>query len=287
MTWQHLLRQGPVVASFTRLLLGGGTGGPVPGPELERRFGPPPHGLVRDYLDHLGVPGPVSTVPPHMFPRWCFALTGRLVQRLPLPLGRAVNAGCRVEVLGPLPVDEPIVVRGRLERVDEGERRFLVTQSFVVSTPSSPDALRSEVDLLVKRNGRRGPSKRDPERVPESAREVARLCLTPADAVAFAHLTGDVNPLHWWGAYARRAGFPGVILHGFATMARAWVAAEADAQSPVRRWRCRFLAPVGLPSGIGVYRSGAAVFVGGGPGAVAQLAGEAEHVPSCAGCAGS
>lgn len=282
MSWRHALRQGPVLASFLRLLASGRGGrlGPLPGPELSLEFGSPSRDLVRDYLRHLGARGDVEVLPPHLFPKWCFAATGRLIGGLPFPMGRAVNAGCRVQSRAAIPLSEPLHLRGRLERVDETERRVLVTQSFVLSSPSAPDALHCEVDLLVKKRG--APKRavpRDPERVPEGAQEIGRFAVGPADALRFAQLTGDFNPLHWSERYARRAGFDAVILHGFATMARAWLAAEAHEARPLTGWSCRFLAPVVLPTEFGVFADGRAVYVGESPGAIAQLA-AAAHVPA-------
>ena len=67
------------------------------------------------------------------------------------------------------------------------------------------------------------------EELPEHARVV-----TAADVRAYANAGGDRNPLHQDEAFARGAGFPGIIAHGMFTMghmAAAVVAWAGDAES--------------------------------------------------------
>jgi len=75
--------------------------------------------------------------------------------------------------------------------------------------------------------------------------ELARL-VTREDVKAYADAGGDQNPLHQDDAFARSAGFPGVIAHGMFTMGHmaaaivAW-AGEADAVLAIS---AQFRAPV-------------------------------------------
>jgi len=75
--------------------------------------------------------------------------------------------------------------------------------------------------------------------------ELARV-VTGEDVKAYADLGGDQNPLHQDDAFARSAGFPGVIAHGMFTMGHmaaaivAWVG-EPDAVLAIS---AQFRAPV-------------------------------------------
>ena len=78
--------------------------------------------------------------------------------------------------------------------------------------------------------------------------------------LAFALLTGDFNPVHWVGAYARAAGFATPILHGFAMMARVHEglarALFAGASDRIRVIDVRFKRPLVLGRGreVGLYQ---------------------------------
>ena len=79
------------------------------------------------------------------------------------------------------------------------------------------------------------------DEVPPSARVV-----TPEDVKAYADAGGDQNPLHQDVAFARRAGFEGIIAHGMFTMgflAQCLVDWLGD-PSPIARLKVAFRAPV-------------------------------------------
>lgn len=289
-SWKHALEQGPILASFTQVAASGilkrrypkTFAGALPGPFIERRFPPPSRELVSAYLDHLGALSHDDVVPPHLFPKWCFAFAGTFASSLPWSLISAVNAGCRIRVLRPLPADEPLVVRACLLSVDEGERRTIVTERFITSTPSAPDALEAEIDLLIRHpSPTRDKGPKDAALVPVGADVLARFLCEVDAGLDFARLTGDFNPLHWSQSYARRAGFPSVILQGFGTMARTWVALERRYGSgQIESFGCRFLKPVILPTQLSVFADNGHVYAGESGGAQARLEGEYRLRPS-------
>src|SRR5689334_8371355 len=108
-------------------------------PELElvRTITPPHPSLIRDYVEHVGGEPAAyrTTIPPHLFPQWTFPLAARTAARLPYPLTRIVNAGCRLELNAPLPADgTPLVTRAALQSIDHDGRRALLTQRLVTGT---------------------------------------------------------------------------------------------------------------------------------------------------------
>lgn len=289
---RHLLEQGPVLrmlamAGVSSLVRRAGPGGPrpsSPGPWVEAELPPRSEALVRDYVRAVGGdPSAYSgRIPAHFFPQWGLPLAARALSGAPYPLARVMNAGCRIEQRGPLPARERLVVRARLEALDDDGRRALITQRIVTGTRSSPDAVVADVRAFVplagqSKSGAEGTPRARPV-VPSETHHVAALDLGPRAGLDFAKLTGDLNPIHWLGPYARAAGFRGCILHGFATLARAVEALNRAlwADDPTR-WSAvdvRFTRPLLLPACVGVYVSDAGgLWVGDHPGGDAYLEG--------------
>jgi acyl dehydratase len=270
---------------------------PGPGAELTARVAPPAPALLRDYVLHVGGDPAAyrGVVPPHLFLHWSLPLAARTLRDLPYRLLRVLNAGCRIEVHAPLPASAPLLVRAQLRGVDDDGRRAVLHQRIVTGTDSDPHALVADLYTVVPSrapaaaangagaggatNGGRAP--RAETLIPHGARELARWSLPRSAGLAFAALTGDLNPIHWMPPYARAFGFAGPILHGFGTLARAWEglvrARWAGATDRLRAVDVRFLRPLVLPARIGLYAGGTRFYVGGAPGARAVLAGSFEE----------
>lgn len=86
-----------------------------------------------------------------------------------------------------------------------------------------------------------------------------RFRVTRADLVAYAHASGDHNPIHQDESVAVSVGLPGVIAHGMYTLALAARAADTwaqdqaqdQAQDPGRvvELAAKFINPVVVPAG--------------------------------------
>jgi acyl dehydratase len=250
----------------------------LPGKELCATLAPPNAALIHDYVRAVGG-DPLAygrTIPPHMFPQWSFPLAAKTLQKLPYPLLRTLNGGCRLEINAPLSVDEPLLLRARLEGVDDDGRRAVLHQRIVTEQRSRPEALVAHVYAIVPTASRsrvRGPARkpREVRRVPEGAREIGRLSLDRNAGLDFALLTGDFNPVHWIAPYARLLGYDGTILHGFASAAYAFEMLTrelfAGATNAIRMIDVRFARPLVLPAEVFVCVEGSELFLGsrGGP----------------------
>jgi acyl dehydratase len=229
----HLRHQGANLAVLGRIgvsLLGSvPTAAPtLPGPEVRGSLRGVSPRLVADFVRWSG--GDPRTwrgqVPPHFFPQWGFPLLGRTLRGIPYPISRVLNQGCRITMNGPLPEGERLLVTARLESIQEDERKVRLHQVLTTGPASQPEALIADIYSVIPR-----PRKPDPDaprepprerpRVPQDYREVGGFHAKRWAGLEFALLTGDFNPVHWVGFYARAAGFKNVILHGFATMAKA------------------------------------------------------------------
>jgi acyl dehydratase len=230
----------------------------VPGPVITETLPPRSRDLVDTYLRHLGANASAyrGTLPPHLFPQWTFEPLSRTLAGAPYPLDKAMNGGCRYDQRCPIPVDEPLTVEAQLVSVDDDGRRAILTQRVVTGTPSAPEALVAELFAFVPLAKGEKRAKKAPVVVPLDAREVAFWRVGDSAGLDFALLTGDFNPIHWIGPYARAAGFRNTILHGFGTLARAVEGVHRAVYvgaAPVTGVEARFLKPLVLPARVGLY----------------------------------
>lgn len=296
---KHVLQQGPVLATLAGAAMSAlrqrideklGRPAPtdmppLPSEEFSATLAPRPTDLVRDYVRNVG--GDPSAykglVPAHMFPQWGFPLSAKTLANIPYPLVRVLNGGCRLQMNAPLPADEPLIVRARLEDIDDNGRRAVLHQRVVTGTASNPEAVVADLFAIVplhqpKGNGTNGSAeKREPNRVPAGAEELQRWRIGPTAGLDFAKLTGDFNPVHWVRPYAKAFGFRSTILHGFATMARAIEGLQrtifAGSVHALHVVDVKFTKPLTLPAKVGLYIHGDEIFVGDAPGGPAYLVG--------------
>lgn len=277
----------------------------LPGPELRERVTAPSPGLVRDYARFAGAADDAymrpPTVPAHMFSQWALPIAARTLQALPYPLARIVNAGCRLEINGPVAASSPLSVRAQLVAVDDDGQRALIQQRIETDTPSHPRAIVADLYAVVpcvsrapRPDGARAPRAEAARgttagSVPSTADELARLHFGPRAGLAFAFLAGDINPVHWLAAYARATGFATPIVHGFALMARAMEALGraiyAGATSRIRVLDVKFKRPLALSDGVDVglyvdHRDPNGFYLGAAPGSRAFVVGRFEPVPA-------
>jgi hypothetical protein len=254
---------------------------PLPGPVLRATVAARPPALVQDYIRSVGGdPGAYRDIlPAHLFPQWGFPLLARTLRSIPYDLKRAPNGGCRMELHQPLPMNEPLQLEAWIEHIDDNGSRAVIKNRLRTSTASAPGALDAWMYAVVPL--KKGDGRKERPRVPSTARELGWWDLQPQDAVDFAFLTGDFNPVHWLAPYARAAGFKSTILHGFATMARALegLVRNRFAGDPRRLGvtDVKFVKPLVLPAEAGLYLLDHEMFVGTGPGGPAYLTGTFEE----------
>jgi len=302
---KHIIHQGPVLkvlgstaVSALRQSLGAKNGTKpssapsTPTPEISATLPPRSAELVRDYVRRVG--GDLSSykkqLPPHLWPQWGFPLAARTLENIPYPMFKVLNGGARLEMHAPLPANEPLEVRASLVDIDDNGRRAVLHQRVITGTASVPEALTAHVYAVVPLGGKkRGDdgAKGKPNgkakqrvRVPTDARELDRWKLPLNEGLAFAMLTGDFNPVHWVTPYAKAFGFKNRILHGFATMARAYEGivrkALAGETGKLSTFDVKFTRPLVLPARVGLYARGHELWVGDAPGAPAYLTGTYE-----------
>jgi hypothetical protein len=189
---------------------------------------------------------------------------------------KVLNQGCRLEVKTPLEAGKPLVVSAWLAEVREESHKVRLTTRIVTGTESNPESLIADVYAVVPTGKKPKGEKKDPPVVPEGSQKLLDRSLGRRAGLEFALLTGDFNPIHWVGPYAKVAGFKSCILHGFGSMAIAWEAIvnqELEGDPSRLKWMdLRFVRPQFLPGECGVFvdgNGGLAVGVGSGERATA------------------
>jgi acyl dehydratase len=132
-----------------------------------------------------------------------------------------VDAGRRIELLRPLPVEGRIRSRGRVVGVyDKGSGALIASESESVDAETGEPMFRLASNAFVRGEGGfggdrgpSGPSNQAPERPPD---HVVTYDTRPDQALLY-RLSGDRNPLHSDPEFARMAGFDKPILHGLCT----------------------------------------------------------------------
>lgn len=254
-----LRHQGPMLATLGRAALSAlrtpdGPPPATPGPVIEAVVAAPPPALIDAYAAWSGAPADRwrREVPPHLFPQWGFPLISRTLAGLPWRLDKVLNQGCRVVVRSPLPRGAELHLRAQLvEAVDEGHRIRLV-QRLWTGTAGQADAVEADVIAVIPTGRRRGEGKRPDEATP-AWQDVGGFNADRRDGWRFGVLTGDLNPIHWVGPYAKLAGFPRQILHGFGSLARSWELLAGD--GPLAAIDVRFTRPLVLPATARVERA--------------------------------
>ena len=278
-SWSHVFQQGACIRTLGGVAVGGllpkGKGDvQTPGPKFESTLAPRSEKLLTAYTEWCGGrDGAYSNVvPPHLFPQWGFPPMAKALGRLPWPMTKVLNQGCRLEVVQPLPADQPLKVSTWLAEVREDAHKVRLTTRIVTGTEDTPECLIADVYAVVPTGKKpKGEGKKAPPVVPDGSKTLLDRTLGKRAGLEFALLTGDFNPIHWVGPYAKMAGFRSTILHGFGSMAIAWEAIvneTLDGDAHRLKWMdLRFVRPQFLPGACSVCIDESGGFaVGKGPG---------------------
>jgi acyl dehydratase len=185
-----------------------------------------------------------------MFPQWGFPFLAANIETLPYPMQKVLNQGCEIFQKGPLPLGEDLKVACHLVEVREEEARVRIHQRLSTGTLSQPDLVTCDLfGVVVKGKSTKKSARSKVEERPWSP--VGGWTASANEGLAFAMLTGDFNPIHWVGPYAKHAGFNNAILHGFASLSRTYETLLQQTPQAIRflpRISVRFTRPLVLPN---------------------------------------
>ena len=252
---KHLPLQWPVMEAMAKAIFkpAQATGGPT---QHETTLDPLSEEMVQDFCAWAGArPHHYrESIPGHLFPQWGFPYLAKNIETLPYPMQKVLNQGCEITQKGMLPLGQPLKVFCELVEVREEENRVRIHQKIVTGTVAQPDLLVCDLFGVVV-TGNSASQKRKKTEDEKQWETVGGWTASAHEGLSFAMLTGDFNPIHWIGPYARHFGFDNTILHGFASLSRTYEVLRQNAVEDILfipRINVRFTRPLVLPNKVNV-----------------------------------
>jgi len=252
---KHLPLQWPVMEAMAKAIFkpAQATGGPT---KHETTLEPLSEEMVKDFCAWAGArPHHYrKSIPAHLFPQWAFPYLAKNIETLPYPMQKVLNQGCQIMQKGMLPLGQPLKVFCELVEVREEESRVRIHQKIRTGTLSQPDLLVCDLFGVVV-TGTSASKRIDQGQEAEQWETVGGWTASAHEGLSFAMLTGDFNPIHWIGPYARHFGFDNTILHGFASLSRTYEVLRQNAIEDIPfipRVNVRFTRPLVLPNKVNV-----------------------------------
>ena len=288
--YRHITQQGAVLGALGRVALAAAsqsfrslqkTDLTMPGPRFEQVVEARSDALVDDFIRWSGGDPKAwqGKVPPTLFPRWAFPLLGQTLTEIPYPLTKVLNGGCQVWCHEPIPRGQDLHLSAYLSDIDDNGSRVILTQHLTTSSLDGRKLLTANVQMVIPASAKSRPKgqRKTSICVPIGAKPISDWRIPPNAGLSFACLTGDFNPIHWLGPYAKLAGFGRTILHGFGslagTMERIRRIRWAGATDMPAYFDVRFTRPLKVPAKVTIFLDGDAFFLGQSPGGRAYLQG--------------
>lgn len=178
---------------------------------------------------------------------------GGLLDNVGIDWTGLVHGEQRMTFYRPIPAAAELVRSVRIpEIIDKGEGRgALITMAMDANLASGEPVYTSENVMFARFNGGFGgssQSSKEPHRLPDREPDLVHVSRTREDQALLYRLTGDRHALHADPEFAKRAGFPRPILHGFCTYGiacRAMLASVCDYDpGRIQQFDVRFSSPV-------------------------------------------
>jgi acyl dehydratase len=178
---------------------------------------------------------------------------GNPLAGIDLNLTMILHGEQRLSLYRPFPPSADLIGSSWIsEVVDKGPEKGAIITMTTEAKLATGEPLYSSDNVLFARGdgGCGGPSKSkfSPHVMPERAPDIVHVTETRPDQALLYRLNGDRNPLHAEPAFAKRAGFPGPILHGlcsYGIACRAVLASVCDYDpARMKSFDVRFTSPV-------------------------------------------
>lgn len=229
-----------------KVLSGRTAAGDIDVTPLHKTVAAPPNKMVDAYCRWAGARGLYpNSLPPHLVSQWGLAPVSQLLLRTPYSLPQAINQGFSLRLYGKLPRNTPLKLRASFEQLERQDGLDRISVMLTTGIEDNPRLLETVFHMAFATEGKT-PPKRSHEQQPERQwHTVGQWSATKKDAINFALLTGDFNPIHWFGPAGKASLFGKTVLHGFGMLVRTY---EQLSTQQLHDLDMRFINPVPLPS---------------------------------------
>lgn len=184
-------------------------------------------------------------LPSHLFSQFALSVCAEQLKLLPFQLSKVINQGVGMTVLHPIPTQQDLTVTCKLVDVKETDGKARVHQELIIGTQQQPRCCIVDFHTVFIQGKPSLKVVSEKPATPEVA-PIGQWQVATNDGWNFALLTGDFNPIHWFGFIAKFSPFKQKVLHGFGMFTRSVTTLEHYFASSVNNINVRFVKPAAL-----------------------------------------
>ncbi|GAA5213159.1 MaoC/PaaZ C-terminal domain-containing protein [Corallincola platygyrae] len=256
-----LLQQGPMLKTLAKIAWRSlfdsqrPKANPEQWPRIERVLPPPSDSLIAHYCKWCGASEEQyqQTIPPHLFTQFALPSLLPILEQSRYRLHRVINRGCTMRVFADIPRGQALFVTSEVAEVDDDGYRAKLSCRLTIGYQGQAKAVEVELQLLFllkRRNKNKQTDSRKSVEALEAVhfKDLGQWSASSNDGWQFGLLTGDLNPIHWIEAVAKRSPLKGKVLHGFGSFVRSFELIQSATGKSIERISASFERPVPLPS---------------------------------------
>ena len=204
--------------------------------------------LLKSYLQWCGASKDryEGSIPPHFFSKICLPLLTKQLLETKYKLSTLVNSACHLKRHKTGLRSEPLNISSEVLELNEENGRANIKQRISIYQGSD----RLKVEIISEAFFRTGKSTKKNHRnvINKFNTKIGFFNTSKNDGLKFAFLTGDFNPIHFFGFIAKLSPFKGMILHGYASLARTFEIIQNQNNQNITEFKVNFVKPVRIPS---------------------------------------
>ncbi len=206
-----------------------------------------PDALLNDtFQQWAGFDRPTTLLtPPLLVSQTMLSVVAKLTSFCPYPLLTVLNQGLKLQVIAPIPPNQPYSMTGKLVDASDDGYRAKIHSQVVLRDGIGATVLILDAFAAVVLKPR--PQNSLPASDPIDWQHLHSWQVQEHAGVEFFLLSGDFNPIHTLPRLAKHTRFAGCIMHGYGAFSKIYAALE-NQQGRIGEIETRFIKPIPLPS---------------------------------------